>query len=412
MIDPSALSKLGFGTYRITDTNAGHAAALRLAINSGCNLVDTASTYQNGESEALVGQVCGANKNVFIITKGGYILHDEMLAFQNTDPGSTVKISDKYMHSIAPEVLESKLKTSLYRMKREQIDCFLIHNPDYHLDAQNGGDTAGFRGRLDKAFSFLEEQCKKGKIRYYGISSNSLPLNESDSVVFEDVLRVAEQVAVDHHFKFIQFPYNLFENEAERSIAENSSLIARAKQKNIITIGNRPFNSNLRQQAVRLAEQTVDLSIVSRTEADLQALMGLIDDKLQTLNLSQKSTDLPILQTLQSSWNKIGDLMTVNNLLQNHLEPVLRNFFGQHLPSHVNEILERFKESFSSHAQSNMNGVLLKLRQHYAANDLRSDCTFQEWLMTKYFDSGIDCMLAGMRQESYVKQLEKYFTTN
>ncbi len=74
MIELNEISKIGFGGYRIKNENPEHETSLKYAIKSGCNLIDTASSYGNGSSEILVGKVIDGLKktnNQFIISKAG-----------------------------------------------------------------------------------------------------------------------------------------------------------------------------------------------------------------------------------------------------------------------------------------------------------------------------------------------------
>ena len=51
------VSPVGFGCYRVDDRVPRHREALRLALLSGVNLVDTSTNYGDGHSEILVGKV-------------------------------------------------------------------------------------------------------------------------------------------------------------------------------------------------------------------------------------------------------------------------------------------------------------------------------------------------------------------
>ena len=61
MIKINELSKIGIGTYRMNSDNPQHKKSLKYAIESGINIIDTASNYNYGKSEKLVGSI--VNKN-------------------------------------------------------------------------------------------------------------------------------------------------------------------------------------------------------------------------------------------------------------------------------------------------------------------------------------------------------------
>src|SRR6187402_336287 len=67
------VAALGQGTWRMGDDNALRAeeiATLRLGIDLGLTLIDTAEIYGNGRSESLVGEaIAGRRDEVFLVTK-------------------------------------------------------------------------------------------------------------------------------------------------------------------------------------------------------------------------------------------------------------------------------------------------------------------------------------------------------
>src|SRR5581483_1589306 len=71
-----SVSEIGFGAWGISGAqglgaeNSESLAALRLAIDCGCNFIDTALAYGNGHSEELVGRaVRQGGGNVYVATK-------------------------------------------------------------------------------------------------------------------------------------------------------------------------------------------------------------------------------------------------------------------------------------------------------------------------------------------------------
>lgn len=49
------LSKLGFGAYRVNNSQPAHRAALIQAIQAGVNVIDTSSHFGHGDSESFIG---------------------------------------------------------------------------------------------------------------------------------------------------------------------------------------------------------------------------------------------------------------------------------------------------------------------------------------------------------------------
>ena len=122
---------------------------IQAGIDAGINLLDTADSYGQGISEGLVGKaVRGRRQNVFIATKVGNF------ARRAGHPLS--------FHS--PEHVYLCCDASLGRMGIDTIDLYQCHI-----------------GNLEDPTIFLEafeRLVEKGKIRQYGISTNSLPVLE------------------------------------------------------------------------------------------------------------------------------------------------------------------------------------------------------------------------------------------
>src|SRR5258708_6737832 len=76
-----SVSPVGFGGYRISPLVQDHREALKLALTSGCNLIDTSTNYGDGASEKLIGEVLrelttehGLKRDqVVVVSKVGYI---------------------------------------------------------------------------------------------------------------------------------------------------------------------------------------------------------------------------------------------------------------------------------------------------------------------------------------------------
>jgi diketogulonate reductase-like aldo/keto reductase len=127
---------LGQGTWYMGERrgDAAHeAAALRLGVDLGMSLIDTAEMYASGGAEQVVAQaVSGIRDQVFIVSK---------VLPQNAS------------HSGVPAACER----SLQRLKTDRIDLYLLHWRGGHPLAETVA-----------AFEALKAQ---GKIRYWGVSN-------------------------------------------------------------------------------------------------------------------------------------------------------------------------------------------------------------------------------------------------
>lgn len=188
------ISQAGFGSYRIAAGQKHHEQALRQALQSGINLIDTSSNYGDGDSERLVGRMLAElidadelkREQVVVVSKVGYLQgFNYALAQQRKQAGrpfpNLVKYADGLDHCIHPDFLDDQLTRSLERLNLETLDVYLLHNPEYYLSwAQRRPiplDEARqtYYQRIRLAFDFLEQAVADGRIQSYGISSNTFP---------------------------------------------------------------------------------------------------------------------------------------------------------------------------------------------------------------------------------------------
>src|SRR5204862_5089142 len=91
-----------------------------------------------------------------------------------------VKYAEGIWHCLHPEFLADQLERSRGRLQLATLDVCLLHNPEYFLkDAHERSHgplerrREEFYRRLAESFAFLEEQVAAGRIRWYGVSSNT-----------------------------------------------------------------------------------------------------------------------------------------------------------------------------------------------------------------------------------------------
>jgi len=262
--------RLGFGGYRILNGNPEHEAALRAYLERGGNLIDTSANYGDGASEELIGKVLRDHprEKAVVVTKGGYIQGRNMeLARQRGFP-EVVEYGPGVWHSIHPEFLETQIELSLERLGLDFVDVYLLHNPEYFLleiagrRALTREDHDEFYRRIGQAFRFLEEQAARGRIRFYGVSSNNFNQHafpaDREPTAMTSVARClaeAEAVAAGHHFRVVQLPLNLLESGG--ALAPNNEgmpALAFCKRKGLGALANRPLNAFHGGALIRLAD--------------------------------------------------------------------------------------------------------------------------------------------------------------
>jgi len=270
-------SSLGFGGYRIDDRTPEHTAALEKAVLGGVNLIDTSTNYTDGSSERCIGNVLARQRReeLIVVSKAGYVQGQALaLARTREQDGAAfpemVKVMDGCWHCIHPEFLADQLERSLARLRVEKVDVYLLHNPEYFFtDAaqrhQQGSLAAlreEFYDRIRRAFVHLEGEVRRGRIGFYGVSSNTfvVPQDDPEAISLERLWTIAGEVARAHHFAVAQFPANLFESGAmltRNCVTGNRTTLEFAQEHNLAVLVNRPLNAFYREQLVRLADTPI-----------------------------------------------------------------------------------------------------------------------------------------------------------
>ncbi|BCL77839.1 aldo/keto reductase [Ktedonobacteria bacterium brp13] len=130
---------LGQGTWGMGEA-ARHLtdeiAALRLGLDLGMTLIDTAEMYANGGSEKVVGEaIAGRRDDVFLVSK---------VLPSNATRHGTIRACER----------------SLQRLGTDHLDLYLLH--------WRGGTP------LSDTLAAFEELVQAGKIRYWGVSNFSV----------------------------------------------------------------------------------------------------------------------------------------------------------------------------------------------------------------------------------------------
>jgi aryl-alcohol dehydrogenase-like predicted oxidoreductase len=108
---------------------------LEKAVQAGLQLIDTAHTYTNGQSEETIGAALSPlPEGVVVATKGGYA------------PG----------HGRA-EVLREQIETSLRRLRADSIGLYYLHRVDPHTP-------------LEESLGAISQYVDRGQIRLVGLS--------------------------------------------------------------------------------------------------------------------------------------------------------------------------------------------------------------------------------------------------
>ena len=446
------LSKSGFGTYRTDISIKDHYNALYKALTNGINVIDTSSNYANGRSEELVGKIISdlisenkiKRENIFLITKGGYIQGQNYKFASNLKKegkpfNEVVELSENLWHCISPDFLEDQINRQLHRLNQSYVDVYLLHNPEYYLNRakdQNIDLTVArniYYSRIKKAFEFLETKVSEGKILSYGVSSNTFisHSNEYDFTSLEKVLEIANSISEKHNFKVVQFPFNLFEAGAitNKNQSENTKTVLEFSSDNNLTVLiNRPLNAITSKGLVRIADFKWDvflekdfikqIKLVSLMEEDLltEKIAGEISDE-KDLNDFKKLLNFGKL--VEENWKFFGSIEHYNDMFTQLFVPKISDIMLKIEDKITGEDTIDFSGRYLKECYKLLNfvGNYYKMRADKRSKIIHSlinknlDERFHKYTLSQksvmLLNSidGVDCVLTGIRKESYVDDI-------
>lgn len=460
------VSRIGFGTYRCHQENEQHSAAIKLAFQKGCNLIDTSANYTDGNAEVLIGDVINQEvvwgdalrrEDLVIVSKVGYIQGENMgialdMEKKDTPFPEVVKYQQGLWHCIHPKFIEDQITRSLARMHLDTLDIYLLHNPEYYLShaLRQGKDTPEnirktFYDRIRRAFVQMEKLVREGLIRNYGISSNGFPLSEeaNEYVSLAQVWKAYQDACLqcgispaEGHFSVIQLPYNWLENGAavqknNEYQGERYSTLGLAEALGLGVLVNRPLNAIKDNQLHRLARYGFKEDVDYQGEFE-QARQQLADKEQEILNLiKQQNIDVTVQGTtlsnlfqsslkLQRLAGQPQDISRFREVIEHYFAPVVgyaSKILSQQLEPDTQkesaELLKGYQSSFASTVSAlqhhfdkqNYNRLrYLPVRFGHLYPELGESLSFsQKALLIAGNTPGVDVVLNGMRTPAYVQ---------
>jgi aryl-alcohol dehydrogenase-like predicted oxidoreductase len=443
------ISQAAFGGYRVSKEIEEHYDALKSALENGINIIDTSSNYTDGDSERLVGQVVAdlittrdiTREEVVIVTKAGYLQGENFKKSQQRKKEGIpfkelVEYSDALEHCIHPQFLDDQIDRSLRHLNVTSIDVFLLHNPEYFLLSEQNNNKAKneaqqeYYRRIGMAFQFLEEQVKKGRIKHYGISSNTF-ITSSNDYTFTDLnklMEIAESINLNHNFKVIQCPMNLAETEAATARHhENHTLLEYAKNKGIGVLINRPLNAVVNQNLIRLVDYWVDEDVSMIEIDDMVTELAHFEASGHDLSfdniLPDPNKEKEILaffnvgQSLMEGWTAFKDIEQWKEVMAQSIVPRIE--FGISTISGAGQLSPE-QESWLGEFIRQVNHLLKSITLYYKADSSNRSETIKSDLRKLFpefndihqlshsainflrMTNGVSSVLVGMRQLDYV----------
>ena len=263
---------LGQGTWKMgerPERRDEEIESLRLGLDLGMTLVDTAEMYADGGAEAVVGRaIRGRRHEVFVVSK---------VLPHNASREGTIRAAER----------------SLGHLGTEWIDLYLLHWPGRHP--------------LEETFEAFELLEQQGKIRYFGVSNfdhhemeSAGRLTQGRNLVANQVLYNLERRAIErriipwcHRHEILVMAYSPLEQgrldrgTTLREIAERHgatsaqiALVWTLRHDNVVAIPKAGRPEHVRENAAALAFTLTDedLDELDRTYAPPSR-----DAKLETL---------------------------------------------------------------------------------------------------------------------------------
>ena len=377
-----------------------------------------------------------------MVSKVGYLQgHNYEISRQRKQAGrpfpELVEYSEGLEHCIHPEFLLDQLNRSLERLKLKTLDFYLLHNPEYYLEwaHKNGHALEAARSeyyrRIRNAFEYLEKEVARGRIRYYGISSNTFPApaDQPDFTCLATIWDIAGSLAATHHFRLVQLPLNLMEQGAvlEKNQPGGDSVLEFAQQKCLGVLVNRPLNAFYNNQLIRLAQVPTSVrqskdEIVRKIQFLTKSEKSLWMKFLPAINVppglqTRIKEQIAIGDILKHHWLNFGSYENWRQIKSGNLQPriqgvmdFLESYGSQNkdisdwMTSHRARIEEAFDAVASIYAEKAAYRVD-RIRRVLAAADpgwAAEGTLSQKALRAVRSTPGVSCVLVGMRREEYV----------
>lgn len=157
------ITRVGFGAWAVggswafgwgAQDDSDSIAAIRHAVESGVNWVDTAAVYGFGHSEKVVGRALAP-----------YNVGEEVLVF--TKCGRVKGPDGKPVSNLSPESIRKECEASLSRLGVERIDLFQFHWPDLETGTP-----------VEESWATMAALIEEGKVAHGGVSNFTVELLE------------------------------------------------------------------------------------------------------------------------------------------------------------------------------------------------------------------------------------------
>ncbi len=175
IVSEVALGTMQFGG-RMNMGNLGQEDTTRMvkvALDRGINLIDTADVYSFGESETLVGNALkGVRQEIVLATK------------------VRLPMSENFNRSGATRVnIMREIEGSLQRLQTDYIDLYQVHGWDSNTP-------------LEETLRTLNDLVRQGKVRYIGLS-NLMSWQAATAIMLQERLGLEKYVTAQMYYSLV-----------------------------------------------------------------------------------------------------------------------------------------------------------------------------------------------------------------
>jgi aryl-alcohol dehydrogenase-like predicted oxidoreductase len=175
------VSEVALGTMQFGGTmnmgNLGQEATtkmVKLALDSGINLIDTADVYSRGESETLLGNALkGIRDEIVLATKARLPMSDN-----NFNRSGATRLN-----------IMREVEGSLKRLQTDHIDLYQIHGWDSNTP-------------LEETLRTLDDLVRQGKVRYIGLS-NYLSWQAAMALSLQERMGLEKYATAQMHYSLV-----------------------------------------------------------------------------------------------------------------------------------------------------------------------------------------------------------------
>jgi aryl-alcohol dehydrogenase-like predicted oxidoreductase len=320
MVSPLCLGTMNFGGPTGEEESV---AILNRALDAGINFVDTANSYNAGESERIVGQALkqnGRRNQIILATK----VHSKI------GPGPNDGGTSCYHIVRACE-------DSLRRLQTDHIDLYQLHRPSLDIPQ-------------DETLRALDDLVRSGKVIYIGCSNHPTWL-------------IMEALALSDRYSLARFvsaqpPYNLLDRRSENELIPfcqkyglavlpwsplAGGILAGRYADGTLPAGSRAerfgemFQVRVSQRAIHTAHQVAEMA-PARTLTGVQLALLWIKDQpgvtspiigprtmahleafLPVLDMQLSQADRPLFDELVHPGNAVADFHNSNDWIKTRI---------------------------------------------------------------------------------------------